>query len=552
MQSRQFRLGAFSLALAVAAYLIPVAMLAPTAWSQVRIPADALLDQTAINNTLEEGAKLEQERRWSEAMHHFQDAVKEYPGHPGLKYHLNLSRAHFHLGRRYSDSNYVSSMAKMTEREALDEYSEVLLKIQAHYVDEPTWREMAQHGALHIHVALDEEAFTSKMTPQSTLEARNRFRNEMYQLLNSRVIRSRHEANEVAAAIGRLAQLRLGVPSQNVIGEFTAGALSALDPYSSFLTGVQLDEVFSQIEGNFVGLGVELKPQDESLLILKAISSGPADLAGIRSGDRVVAVDGKLVTSIGPEAAADMLRGAQGTFVDLRVVSATGEARKLRVKRDRVEVPSVEDVKLVDPDYGVGYMMISSFGKTTSRDVDTALWKLHRQGMRSLILDLRGNPGGLLTASVELADKFLTEGVIVSTRGRSSREDFDYRAHAVGTWRVPIVVLIDGDSASASEIFAGAIADHRRGHVVGVRSYGKGSVQGIFPLNVSNGGVRLTTAKFYSPSGKAISNNGVNPDVVVRTVAKPADNGVVAIESKEDQILNAGLQVARRQLSQLP
>ena len=139
--------------------------------------------------------------------------------------------------------------------------------------------------------------------------------------------------------------------------------------------------------------------------------------------------------------------------------------------------------------------------------------------MRALIVDVRGNPGGLLNASVEVADKFLATGTIVSTRGRSAREDFDYQAHSVGTWRVPLIVLIDGDSASASEIFAGAIHDHRRGTVVGQRSYGKGSVQGIFPLSRYKSGIRLTTAKFYSPSGQPISHHGVTPNVVVPRAA---------------------------------
>ena len=145
------------------------------------------------------------------------------------------------------------------------------------------------------------------------------------------------------------------------------------------------------------------------------------------------------------------------------------------------------------------------------------------RSMKSLVIDVRGNPGGLLTASVEVADKFISDGTIVSTRGRSSSEDSDYRAHRVGTWRVPLVVLVDRDSASASEIFAAAIRDHRRGTVVGERSYGKGSVQGIFPLNQARAGVRLTTAKFYAPGGQPISNRGVTPDLIVHVNAKPTD-----------------------------
>ena len=136
----------------------------------------------------------------------------------------------------------------------------------------------------------------------------------------------------------------------------------------------------------------------------------------------------------------------------------------MNIRREHVEVPSLEGTEIIDADYGVAYLRIPAFQKTTARDLEAALWELHRKGMRSLVLDLRGNPGGLLTAAVEVADKFLTRGAIVSTRGRSPQEDFNYKAHYGNTWRVPLVVLIDGDSASASEIFAGAIKDNGRGY----------------------------------------------------------------------------------------
>jgi carboxyl-terminal processing protease len=169
--------------------------------------------------------------------------------------------------------------------------------------------------------------------------------------------------------------------------------------------------------------------------------------------------------------------------------------------------------------------------------------------MRSLVIDVRGNPGGLLTSSVEIADKFIEEGTIVSTRGRSSLENYTYTAHKAGTWRVPLVVLIDGDSASASEIFAGAILDHHRGTVVGETSYGKGSVQGIFPLSLAGSGVRLTTAKFYSPSGSPISNRGVRPEVVAHQVAKPLADGTV-LPTANDPVVAAGVEAARQKVAQ--
>ena len=322
------------------------------------------------------------------------------------------------------------------------------------------------------------------------------------------------------------------------------GFANCLDAYSTFLTADQLDDVYSQIEGNFVGLGIELKADDGSLLIANVIPKGPAERAGIKAGDRIVAVDGQSTRDITTDRAADMLKGEQGTFVQVKLVAPDSSSRVVAVRRERVEVPSVEDVKMVDRQNGVAYFRISSFQKTTSHDVDTALWRLHRDGMRSLIVDVRGNPGGLLTEAVEVADRFVEDGTIVSTMGRSARENYDYKAHRVGTWRVPLVVLIDGDSASASEIFAGAIRDHHRGTVVGIRSYGKGSVQGIFPLRVVKGGVRLTTAKFYAPNGQAISDRGVQPNVTIHVTAKPVDGKLVESDD-EDPVLRAGVKAAR-------
>jgi carboxyl-terminal processing protease len=216
-----------------------------------------------------------------------------------------------------------------------------------------------------------------------------------------------------------------------------------------------------------------------------------------------------------------MLTGAEGSTVRVTVATPGQQPREVMVRRASVDVPSLEGARILTPEEaqgaaGVAYVKIPAFQKTTSADLEQALWDLHRKGMRSLIIDLRGNPGGLLTAAVEVADKFIADGGIVSTRGRSEQENFSYRAHRPGTWRVPLVVMIDGDSASASEIFAGAIKDSGRGKIVGMRSYGKGSVQGIFPLGKTGAGARLTTAKFYSPLDHPIANVGVTPDVDVK------------------------------------
>ncbi|MBT4157609.1 MAG: hypothetical protein HOD99_02155 [Planctomycetaceae bacterium] len=197
----------------------------------------------------------------------------------------------------------------------------------------------------------------------------------------------------------------------------------------------------------------------------------------------------------------------------------------MTVRREHVEVPSIEDVELLDKSIGIGYLHITSFQKTTAFDLDHAMRQLDAEGMRSLIIDLRGNPGGLLSAAVDISDLFIDRGLVVATRGRSPEEDFNYTASHRGTWHIPITLLIDGDSASSSEIFAGAIRDHKRGKIIGTRSYGKGSIQGIFPLDVAGVGMRLTTAHFYSPTGKPYSRVGVKPDLQVQETARPDSAG---------------------------
>jgi len=194
------------------------------------------------------------------------------------------------------------------------------------------------------------------------------------------------------------------------------------------------------------------------------------------------------------------------------------------VEKARLLAGRVGEV-FVEPAWGIAYLKLVCFQKTTFRDLEAALWKLHEAGMKRLIIDLRGNPGGLLTAAVDASDLFLDRGVIVSTRGRNSHENLAYPAHEAGTWHVPLAILVDRDSASAAEIFAGAIQEHHRGTIVGARSFGKGSVQSIISLNAGNAGLRLTTAKFYSPSGRPYSGVGIEPDVVPHQVARPASSG---------------------------
>lgn len=539
--------------LAFSLFLVAAAGLPGLARGQVRIPPAALVDVAELESILRVGDQLEQERRWGEALTHYEKARKEHPDRQEIEHRLTVARFHYEVVRRYSDTSFLEAVRTMGEQGSLDLYGEVLLKIQAHHVQRPDWNQLLRHGLTAIEVAFAEPSFRQQHNFTLPEAVSQSLLKEIHHQLKSQPTYSRHDARQRVGEVAEIFERQCRLPAAVTVAEFTCAAVASLDDYSAFLTGNQLDDILSQIEGNFVGLGIELKAEDQALRIVSVIPGGPAQQGGIQFGDRIVEVDGQSTRDISTDKAADLLKGVEGSFVDLVLLDRQDKARRLRLARTRVDVPSVDNIQMVDKDYGIGYFRLTSFQKTTNRDVDAALWKLHQQGMRSLIVDVRGNPGGLLTASVEVADKFVSQGGIVSTRGRSSGEDFDYKAHAVGTWRVPLIVLIDGDSASASEIFAGAIHDHRRGTLVGTRSYGKGSVQGIFPLSAVNAGVRLTTAKFYSPSGQPISYRGVEPDVEVKasdqsSVAKPIDGLLPIAEQQHDAALTASLQIARQQL----
>jgi carboxyl-terminal processing protease len=530
-------------------FLLLVGLAGPAS-AQVRIlPAQAPAATSDVRSFLQQATQLEGEQRWGEALSVYEKALREHPDDPTLDGRRAMAKIHYDLGRRYGDASFLRAITSLSERDALSLYSEVLIKIESHYVSPPDWNQLVERGTHSLQTALGEASFREKNLRGKTTAEINGYSTQLQRLLQARRVQTRQQAVDMVTAAVAWGRQQLQLAPASITMEYACGAIGALDTFSSYLTGDQLTDVYAQIEGNFVGLGVEIKSGKGGLHVDKVITGSPADRAGIRAGDRITEVDGHSTIDLTTDQAADLLQGREGSIVELTTVTPVGSARRLRIRREHVEVPSVDEVKIVDADFGVGYLKLTCFQKTTSRDLDAALWKLHREGMRSLIIDLRGNPGGLLTSSVEVADKFVEEGTIVSTRGRSSLEDYNYSAHKAGTWRVPLVVLIDGDSASASEILAGAIRDHRRGELVGERSYGKGSVQGIFPLTLAGSGVRLTTAKFFSPKGHPISIVGVKPDITVHEVARPVGAELVALGGPDDDVLNAGVQAARRQVA---
>ena len=513
------------------------------------LPAQQVVGQASVDNdpqtpqqVVRQGDLLESQGQWGEALNLYQHAVRKFPADSNIKTRRSVARIHYDLQRRYADRSFIATIKETDANKASGVYSEVLLKVQSYYVDSPNWADLASYGLTSLEVALMSDDFqrinlpgiTSDKIRETILATRKR--------LESARVNNRQDAHSVATQTAQFLQSKIGLAPQATMYEFTCGAISALDPYSAFMSSNQYGETMSQIEGNFVGLGVELRTHSDHLEIVSVIRGGSAFQGGIQDGDRIIAVDHQTVQQYGSDRVADLMRGPEGSEVSVTIDRGNGP-QVVKLQRRRVEIPSIENVSIVDPNAGVGYIKLTNFQKTTVRDFDAALWKLSRQGMRSLIVDVRGNPGGLLNASVEIADRFISQGVIVQTRGRNPMENYIHRANEENTWRVPLVVLVDENSASASEIFAAAIRDHARGLIVGERSYGKGSVQGIFPLNISGGGVRLTTAKFYSPTDQAINEVGVAADIELHQVAKSQGQQVAV---GDDNGLRIGIQAARR------
>ncbi|HHT9111165.1 MAG TPA: S41 family peptidase [Candidatus Brocadiaceae bacterium] len=295
------------------------------------------------------------------------------------------------------------------------------------------------------------------------------------------------------------------------------GMLSGLDPYSQYFSPEELEDLKVETEGEFEGLGIEVIVKEGLLTVITPIVDSPAFKAGILVGDRIIKIDGDSTENMSIREAIKKLRGKIGTKITLTVVHE-GDINPvdITIERAKIHVNSIRGAHMVDNEYKIGYLAVTNFQENTVKDMDDAIQTMMKKGMQGLILDLRFNPGGLLNVAVEMVDKFLDKGVIVSTKGRDKTQNYVYQAHKKGTYpNFPIAVLVNNGSASASEIVAGAIKDHRRGLLVGIRTFGKGSVQSLIPVEDGKAALKLTTARYYTPRGICIHEKGIEPDIKV-------------------------------------
>jgi carboxyl-terminal processing protease len=317
--------------------------------------------------------------------------------------------------------------------------------------------------------------------------------------------------------------------------------LNSLDPHSSYLTPEAFKELQVETKGEFGGLGIQIGIKDGSLTVIAPIEDTPAFRAGIKAGDKIIKISGESTRNMALHDAVTKMRGPKGSSITLTIFrEGWKEPKDFAIVRDIIRIKSVKSKIIGD---GIGYVKLTQFQESTASDLSAALGKLKKDGMTSLILDVRNNPGGLLNSAVEVAEQFLPEKkLVVYIKSRSGEKIEYYTEKGTSNYTdMPMVVLINHGSASASEIVAGALKDWNRAIILGVQTFGKGSVQSLIPLSEGSG-LRLTTAKYYTPKGTSIQNIGIAPDIVVKLEAKDGkDHTVIREKDLERHLRNEQL-----------
>ena len=317
------------------------------------------------------------------------------------------------------------------------------------------------------------------------------------------------------------------------------GVLQSLDPYSSYMSPELFKEMQTDTSGEFGGLGIEIGMESGIVKVISPIDDTPASKAGIKAGDYIVKIGKEQVQGKSLMEAVKLMRGPVGSSIDLTVRRKNvKKPLEFKITRKIIEIQSVS-AEIISKDKNLGYIRLKSFNENSDKQILKSIKKFEKNSkIKGYVFDLRNNPGGLLTKAINITDFFLNDGEIVSTKGRNMSETRKFFARKGDEINgKPIIVLINNGSASASEIFAGALKDHKRAIILGVNSYGKGSVQSIIPLQ-NGGGIRLTISKYYLPSGKSISEVGVTPDILVEEIGDD-----FKIKSDKDNQLNYAIKL---------
>lgn len=528
MESESRRLPALALAFAV----LTTALSAPASAA----PPDPRLD--ALRR---EAQAAESNLQWEKACELYEQLLSLNRQQPDARRHYLLCSRHANLIRRHRDPTYRQQILNRELNFAFKVYREVVTALRENYVKkaQTEFQRLFRFGLDQLDFALDDEFFRREHLPAGTKPGDvTAFRARLKKDWRDAAVVSLRDAQDQVLDVALEARKALGLKPVVTVLEFACGACSGLDEYTLYLTPAQVGEEFASLAGEFVGVGIEVVVRDRRAVIAHVLLGSPAAERGLRPGDHVTRIDKKPVDGLTEEAVNERLKGAAGTLVELEVVGL-GDMRERAVvlTRQLMRLPSVIETQILPGERdGLAYCRIINFQKTTAHELDEALLELKMQGMRVLILDLRGNQGGMVAAAVQVAERFLGKGKTIATlRSDVPDQGRRFKADYPDALEIPIVVLVDGDTASAAELLAGALRDNGRATLVGQPTYGKWSIQRVLQLDTAGAGVRVTLARFFSPANKSYAAQGISPDRPVGRFLPPG---------MKDPALEAAIQVA--------
>lgn len=482
------------------------------AWAVLAPPLPAAGLPVSLQQLRDRAADCEQRGQWTQACAWYGRLLKGAPDSVELREHFQNCLRHAAQLRRHRDPDFVKNLRGRGLPEALDVYEEVLYRLLGNYVERDKIRlaALVRHGLEELRFALEDDAFLRENLAEAS-PGRVRAFAERLERWPVPGVQKVHEAAEQVRLVALAGVEQLGLNPSAVVMEFAWGAANALDEYTVLLTPGQFSFLQATLRGEIVGVGIKVGSADDKLVITSVAPNSPAAERGLKANDQIARIDGRPTDGWPAEAAAARLLGKAGTSVELEVVAADLEPRSVRLVRQPVLAPSLDWEPV--PRDGVGYVRILAFQETTVQDLKDALLQLQAAQMKALVLDLRGNPGGTFDVAVQVAELFLADGAIAFTDSPLKRFRKAYRAHNPHALTLPLVVLIDGETASAAEVVAGALKENRRATLVGVPTYGKGSIQCPVALAKMPAGLWITVAQFYSPSNQPYNGRGVTPHI---------------------------------------
>jgi carboxyl-terminal processing protease len=508
--------------------LVMIAVLSPLALT-LPLSAQVVLQLDEQAKTLR--AQAEQAEKlgdWNEAASKYEELLRLDRDQTLIRdrYHYCLHR--FLQVVRLQDPSYQREVLTLKYPQAVRLYEIVLYNLLNNSLDRDKVSPgvLFQSGLEEFRLALSSPEFCSShlggLNPDQTRTLRGMLQNH---LGGFRTMTLEQAVEAMREVVMKSKNHFPNINPTTVVMEFLCGACLAVDEYTVYLTPRQLRELCATLKGQYVGIGVRLRLQDNKIVVSDVLPDSPAaqTLPPLARDDHVVAIDKKSTANMAPEAAMELLEGDERTVVELVVASPGQGVRIVALRRRAQFVSSVQHEAQGD----IGYLKIQCMQESTVHEFDTKLAELVEADCKALVLDLRGNPGGLLDVSIEIARRFLSSGVIVSTQHHDPKSSKVYRSENPMALTMPVVVLVDGETASAAEVLAGALKDNHRARVVGQTTYGKGCSQGLLKLTGEGelhlpaasssaggaGAIRITIARFYSPIGQPYSGHGVEPDI---------------------------------------